>query len=104
MGIKQSPILHLNLTKRWFDAVGVTKFEEYRALTPYWGRVFVDGKIRIRGKLYEPNDVIVCFSNGYAKNRPQKTFRIKGMSIGIGRPDWGAVNNTEYYIITLTNE
>ena len=101
MNTQIKPTLHLNLIKRWFDMIGNIKPEEYRAITPYWSRIFVNGKIKIKGKYYHPTDVNVCFSNGYAKNRPQKTFEILGLSMGFGNAQWGAVENVQYFIIKI---
>lgn len=92
--------LHLNLVKKWFDIIGDPKTEEYRAITPYWSRVFNFG-IWIKGKCYDPKDVVVCFSNGYAKDRPQKMFKVRGLRIGYGKPEWGADPNTEYFILSI---
>lgn len=33
---------------------------------------------------------IVHFRNGYSKLSPQTMFECKGISIGIGKPEWGA--------------
>ena len=98
------PILHLNLIKKWFDMTsnGI-KLEEYREITPYWSRVFINGKIKIKGKYYHPTDVFICFSNGYAKNRPQNIFECKGLKVGFGKQEWGAKPDTQYFILSLEN-
>ncbi len=95
------PVLHLNLIRKWFDIIGEPKNEEYRAITQYWSRIFTNGKIKIKGRFYHPTDVVVCFSNGYAKVRPQKKFKIKGLKVGFGNPHWGADGNTQYFIIQI---
>ena len=96
------PILHLNLIKSWFDIIGIEKLEEYRNITPYWDRVFRgDGMIRIKGNWYKASDVIVCFSNGYSKNRPQKYFEIMELSVGTGNTKWGAEPDIEYFVLKL---
>jgi hypothetical protein len=95
------PILHLNLIKKWFDIIGEVKLEEYREITPYWERYFSGNSIRIKGKWYNPNEVIVCFSNGYAKDRPQKFFNIKELRVGVGNPIWGATPDKNYFVIVL---
>lgn len=96
-----APVLHLNLIRKWFDIIGNPKDEEYRAITPYWSRIFTNGKIKIKGKFYHPTDVVVCFSNGYAKDRPQKTFKVKGLKVGFGYSPWGADGNTQYFILQI---
>ena len=96
------PVLHLNLIKVWFDMIKKgDKKEEYRDITEYWGRRFVNGKIKIKGVCYHPSDVIVCFSNGYAKNRDQFYVQIKGMKVGKGKPEWGAQLNQQYHVLQL---
>lgn len=98
---KEIPILHLNLHRKWFNIIGCQKTEEYRAITTYWSRIFCEGKIKIKGKYYHPKDVVVCFSNGYTKNRPQKKFKINGLKVGFGQEKWGADPNTQYFIIQI---
>ena len=94
------PVLHLNLIRKWFDIIGDPKMEEYRVCSS-WNRTFRNGSIKIKGKFYHPSDVIVCFSNGYAKNRPQKKFEIKRVSVGTGREEWGAVSGEQYFVIRI---
>ena len=73
----EKPILHLNLEKKWFDMIlSGEKKEEYREIKPYWNRVF-STYIKIKGKVYHPSDVIIRFSNGYAKNRRQFDIECK---------------------------
>lgn len=47
------------------------KLEEYREIKPYWNKVFGTEQVLIKRKLYNPEDVEIIFSNGYAKNRRQ---------------------------------
>lgn len=106
-------ILHLNLKAKWFDMIEQQiKLQEYRDYTDYWHRVFkrvlndnnqMDDKIKIKGKYYNPTDVIICFSNGYAKKRRQMYVEIKEFGRGLGREEWGAIPKKWYYILTLGN-
>lgn len=100
------PILHLNLIRKWFDMVGVEKLEEYRANSDFWSRTFVENgtKIKIKGVVYNPQDVIICFSNGYSKNRPQKFFEISSLFKGEGIKDWGAEEGVKYFVLKLGNQ
>ena len=42
-------VLHLNLTKKWFDMIEAgEKKEEYREIKPFWNRVF-SCYIKIKG-------------------------------------------------------
>lgn len=98
----KKPILHLNLTKKWFEEIAFHgKREEYRELKPYWHRFFSGGHIKIKGKYYHPTDVVVCFSNGYKKVRPQIFFQINNLRVKEGRPEWGAEPGKQYYTICL---
>ena len=61
-------ILHLNLYRKYFDAiVNGTKTIEYRDKTDYW-------KKRIEGREYD----IIKFRNGYAKDAPVMLVEYKG--------------------------
>lgn len=95
------PILHLNLKKKWFDMIFITeeKKEEYRDIKPYWCRIF-QSNIKIKKLHYHPIDVIICFSNGYCKNRPQGFIECTGLHLGIGRKEWGA-SGEQQFILSL---
>ncbi len=98
----QKIIFHLNLTKKWFDMIksGI-KTEEYREIKPSWNRIFGQGRIKIKGKLYAPADVLICFSNGYRKNRAQFYCECVGLMVGYGIKEWGADKEKAYYILDL---
>ncbi len=102
--IKQ-PILHLVLTKKWFDMMGNPKTEEYREITPYWSRVFSRGQVKIKGIRHAATDVVVCFSLGYASDRPQRFFYLRGLKIQSGGvPEWGAKPDTMYFVLLIGDE
>jgi ASC-1-like (ASCH) protein len=64
-------ILHLNLYRKYFDAiVNGTKTIEYRDKTDYW-------KKRIEGREYD----IIKFRNGYAKDAPTMLVEYNGYDI-----------------------
>lgn len=97
----KKPILHLNLTKKWFDMIeSGKKKEEYRAISIYWCRVF-SANIKIKGKYYHTTDVLICFSNGYAKDRKQMYAKIKSLHVGQGEEKWGAEKNVEYFVLRI---
>jgi len=104
MATPNRPILHLNLTKKWFDLIesGVKK-EEYREIKPYWDARFSTGKIKIKGQLYDPKDVLICFSNGMKPNGPRFYIECLGLEIKTGIDDWGAKEGIEYYTLKLGN-
>lgn len=85
-------ILHLTLTKKWFDMImSGTKKEEYRAIKPYW-------TTRLDGREFD----VIVFSNGYGKNSPKMMVEFKGLSVGKGRHDWGG-GDVQVYVIKLGN-
>jgi hypothetical protein len=59
------------------------------------------GTIKIKGKTYPAETVVICFSNGYAKNRPQIFVKCLGVYKGYGSPKWGAVPAIKYFCIHL---
>ena len=66
------------------------KPEEYRDLTPFWKKRIIDTRFDT-----------VTFSNGYASSRPQMVFAIRYISIGRGRPEWGADPDHDQIILHL---
>ena len=67
-----SKILHLNLYRKYFDAiVEGTKTIEYRKKTDYW-------KKRIENREYD----YIQFRNGYAKVAPTMLVEYNGYKIG----------------------
>jgi len=59
------------------------------------------GTIKIKGKIYPADNVVICFSNGYAKNRPQMFVKCLGVYIDQGNPQWGAIPGTKYFCLHL---
>lgn len=81
-------ILHLSLKAKWYNMIeSGEKTEEYREIKEYW-------KKRLVGKNYDA----VQFSYGYTKRT--MLFRLDSVSIGIGKPEWGAPE-TEVFILKL---
>jgi hypothetical protein len=122
--------LFLTIEKKWFDMiVSLEKPEEYRELKPYWIRRLIacnapeeqKGENRhyaVNMRFYADNghsweDIIkgyyseikqfrrVEFRNGYGKNARRVTFGIEKISIGTGRPEWGAKPDQDYFVIKL---
>ena len=103
--------LHLVLKGKWYDLIASgEKTEEYRETKPYWIKRILDGssakrpehasvprKISIQTK-YER----VCFHRGYTSQTI--TFKIKGVSVGMGNVAWGAPVNKAVIIIKLGNK
>ncbi len=106
--------LNLTLKKKWFDMIkSGEKTEEYREIKPYWLVRFISwagmsklSKIGMCQSLKDRpsaafwnfnnnycNNVsydTIRFTNGYSKNAPTFDIECKGISIGIGKSEWGA--------------
>jgi len=93
-------MLTLPVKKKWFDMIWTGgKNEEYREIKPYWrkrfstaGLTFENGMPKAAGE--------VLFVNGYGNARPaiRATVRI---SIGQGRPEWGAEPEVLYFRLKI---
>lgn len=95
-----SKTLHLPLKAKWYEMIesGV-KTEEYREIKPYWEnriRCQANGVCTPQIPCLRARTVGVCdmrythvkFSYGYTKRT--MTFEIKSITIGKGKPEWGA--------------
>lgn len=72
-----------------------------KRITMAEARMIIDGNIDFSGRTLAPKHYdAVRFSYGYTKRR--MTFECKGITIGQGRPDWGAPDY-ETFIIKLGN-
>ncbi len=118
-------ILYLPLKKEWYEMIERgEKLEEYRELTPHWivrllewtyvpysntsptERITMEEARIVEselsdtfcGSLAPKNYYAMCFSYGYTKRRMM--FECKGITIGRGRPEWGAPDY-ETFIIKL---
>lgn len=94
--MEHKKILHLTLTKQWFDLIfsGVKK-EEYRERKKYWKKRIFD-----KNGYVIPYDII-RFRNGYSKTAPQMDVEYRGVILGTGNVAWGARPNRFYYCIQL---
>ena len=119
--------LHLVLKQPWYDMiVSGEKREEYREITAYWAnrllgergydKTYVKEVVRrlhIRGRaipenveqLFKSGNLValpyetVTFHRGYTAETA--TFRITGIDIRRGRPEWGAVPGKKYFVISF---
>ena len=83
--------VHMVLKSKWYDLISCgEKKEEYRKVCDYW-----------RSRLQKDRDPIevVCFHKGYTKTT--MSFKIKYITIGCGREEWGAVRGERYFVIQL---
>lgn len=87
--IRNSKELHLILKHKWYDMIASgEKKVEYRDLKDYY-----------RKKFYNKNYTHVVFHKGYTNET--MTFRIEGIGIGEGKPEWGAEPDKNYFKIVL---
>ena len=119
-------ILYLPLKKQWYEMIeSGEKKEEYRLLKPYWEKRLLDYKklvdyyethkkeLAIKRLFFPHRPLIenpagafprgyeaVRFSYGYTKRT--MTFKCEGITIGYGKPEWGAPNDP-VFIIKLGN-
>jgi len=99
-------ILDLVLTGKWYDMIdnGV-KIEEYRDITPYWinrlckkvtnSEIYLGNIKHVDIRHFDE----VYFHRGYTKTT--MSFKIKDITIGKGKTEWGAPDNREVFIIKL---
>ena len=97
--------LRLPLKKQWYEMIesGI-KTEEYREIKPYWTRRFIGMNQPLFSFRYGYQQANVKgythvkFSYGYTKRT--MTFEIKEITIGKGKPEWGAPKE-DVFIIKL---
>lgn len=81
------------------------KTEEYRQIEPYWSERLMNGFPSTFGVDFLNPDFkdfdIVTFRNGYRIDSPSITRKIESISIGTGRPEWGAEPDKKYFVIKL---
>lgn len=119
--------LQLPLDFGWYDAIVYgNKREEYREITAHWvnrllGEVGYDEtytnevvrRLHVKGtaipenieQLFKSGNLValpyetVTFRRGYT--RETKTFRITGIDIRKGNPNWGAKPGKKYFVISF---
>lgn len=98
-----SKILHLTLTKKWFDMIlSGEKKEEYREPKAYWNnRLFEKGLLFFPSKTFD----IIRFRNGYQKDAPQMDVEFISTTYKSKYSDfnsyWGAIKGNDYIVIEL---
>lgn len=99
-------ILQLTLKKQWFDRIlSGEKTEEYREIKPYW-EIRLTVPIESEDGEFEPHFVYfkhydaIEFTNGYGNHMPKMLVECKGITIGRGKPEWGAPD-TDVFILKL---
>lgn len=97
--------LTLSLKKQWFDMIkSGEKKEEYREVNRYWIARLVAAMVPFTGTVLSFTDFDrIVFTLGYPKagdTERRLTFKNPRISIGTGRPEWGAVPGKNYFVIT----
>lgn len=104
-------VLHLTLTKKWFDLIASgEKLAEYRELKPYWIRRLT-GFYTIEALTdyifsndfnYDLKDrkeyTVIKFRNGYSRTAPTITVEYKDLTVGYGKAKWGAPNSNVFIL------
>jgi len=112
--------LNLTLNKKWFDMIASgVKTEEYREIKPYWINRFVINEYKkYRTQVVEADIMatyrgeplfyaiskdfdIVSANNGYSKDCPNVKWKHEGITIGEGKPEWGAIPGKKYFILKI---
>ena len=119
--VKQNIVLDLPLKKEWYEMIesGVKK-EEYREIKPYWCNRLLsmypfitrywEGILeRVRKGEIDFDEVLlehgtrdythIRFRYGYTKRT--MLFELKEIKIGMGKPEWGAPEDKEVFILKL---
>lgn len=96
-------MLILPIKKKWFDMIlSGEKKKEYREVKPYYESRFAN----IFGKEYLIKNANECpakeivFRNGYSSNSSSFTANCR-LKKGAGKPEWGAEEGKEYYILEI---
>lgn len=93
-------MLTLSIKKKWFDMIlSGEKKEEYREIKPYYEQRFKKLWFVIG---YE-NSIFaeeIRLRNGYSRNSPSFIAKCN-IRIGTGRPEWGAEQGKEYYVLII---
>ena len=108
--------LQLSLKKQWFEMTksGI-KTEDYREINEYWVRRLVKSFSNYSNLIYQPHLVLAGRSSvefktfdsnimtlGYPKSTDLDRiikFKHKGIKIGHGKQEWGAVLGKIYFVI-----
>lgn len=87
-------MITLPIKKKWFDmVVSGQKKEEYRCITKYYLSMFSNAA--------DANGEFWCIlRNGYSLKAPSVMIRVS-LSIGPGRPEWGAEPGIQYFVLTI---
>ena len=89
-------MLILPIKKKWFDMIlSGEKKEEYREIKPYY-----NSRLPWYFEYSQSVERQVIFINGYSRNSPKIKCKCV-LLIGYGKPEWGAEEGKEYYILKI---
>ena len=94
-------MLILPIKKKWFDMIlSGEKKEEYREIKPYYQSRFNHERLLNQDNLPQFHKARIMFRNGYSKQSPSFIATVT-LSIGKGKPEWGAEKDKDYYILKI---
>lgn len=94
-------MLILPIKKKWYDMIlSGEKKEEYREIKPYYDSRFRNAFGLNTGHSAWDHPYPVMFRNGYSSKSPSFVAEIT-LSIGKGKPEWGAEPGKEYYVLKI---
>ncbi len=104
--------LHITLKRKWFEMTDSgEKPDEYREIKPYWlKRLCTAHRGSIGGDFMDEHKCIaytfkkfdqVFARNGYKPTNKSWLRKCNGISIGEGKPEWGAEPGKKYFVISL---
>ncbi len=90
-------MLTLPIDEKWFKKIkSGEKKEEYRKFDKYYHIRFKN----LFGLDYNGKTAEIAFRNGYRADSPKMTCKCR-LRIGQGKPEWGAEEGKEYYILEI---
>ena len=96
-------MLTLPIKKKWFDMIAKgEKKEEYREIKPYYERRFTTAGLLRWTDDHMPTgkEGRVILRNGYGYCSPTMYVSVT-LTIGEGKPEWGAEPNKKYYVLYI---
>lgn len=93
-------MLTLSIKKKWFDMIlSGEKKEEYRDITPYYNKRFMNALMRANPA--KPVPIKVRFRNGYRKDSPSFDAIVKVYRNREGNLKWGAEPGKKYFVLKI---
>lgn len=100
--------LHLSLMKEWFYMIlSREKTREYRVMKPHWIKRF-EWNVPLKHFNYGHSPYlentsfdVIHFTHGYDSRDPQMWVELKGITVGRGKPEWGAPADSDVFILQL---